>query len=466
MKRLLIVENEKILRENLAEIFVEKGYEVDTAPHGRGALQRLDAGRYDLVIADLRMPKASGLEILQKALQRDENAPVIVMTAYADVPSAVEAMRLGAYDYIQKPFELEELEMKVMRAFDRMRESRLLQALKTRELDGTNIVFESPEMQKVLTLARKVAKTKATVLITGEAGTGKEKVAEAIHRESWRSEHGLVKLNCSAFSEDLIDSELFGCEAGGCPGVQRRKVGRFELADEGTLFLDEVSCLPPPTQERLLRAIQDQEFERVGGETTIKVDVRLIAATGRNLSDEVEQGKFSQDLFYRLAVYEIPVPPLRERKGDILPLARLFLEKYCREIHRSIRGFTPEAERLLLEHSWPGNVRELNTTIERSVLITDQEWISPDQIPRPEVRPPREGSLRRDGSLTEGMELEEMERAAVLQALERSNWVQKDAAVILGISSRVMNYKIKKYNFRNPRWRRNRSGEEGRHTTD
>jgi len=461
MKRLLIVEDEKLLRENLAEVFVEKGFEVETSPQDREALRRLDEGRYDLVITDLRKPKASGLEVLRKARIKDENALVLVMTDYGSVDSAVQAMRLGAYDYIQKPFELEEMEMKVMRAFDRVRESRLLQALKSREPDGRGIVFESPKMREALALARKVAKTKTTVLITGETGTGKEQVAEIIYRESWRSGHCLVKLNCSAFSEDLIDRELFGCEPGASAGVRRRKIGRFELADEGTLFLDEVSCLPRPTQARLLRAIQDQEFERVGGEKTIQVDVRLIAATSRRLPEAVEQGKFSGDLCRHLAVSEIPVPPLRERKDDILPLARLFLERYCRETHRSIRGFTPEAEHLLLEHSWPGNVRELDTAIERSVLMTDGEWVSPDPISWREVHPRGEGGSQPSGSIPGDLGLEELERAAVLQALRRADWVQKNAAAILGISSRVMNYKIRKHNLTNSRWRRYRpTGKE------
>ncbi|HMC82597.1 MAG TPA: sigma-54 dependent transcriptional regulator [Candidatus Polarisedimenticolia bacterium] len=457
MKRLFIVEDEKILRENLAELFVQKGYAVELAPQGRGALARIEEERFDLVIADVRLPKASGLEVLRLARMKDEGALVLVMTAYGSVDSAVEAMRWGAYDYIQKPFELEELEMKVMRAFERQRESRVLEALKTRELDGADIVFESPRMREVLALARRTAKTKATVLITGETGTGKEKIAEVIHRESWRSEHGLVKLNCTAFSPDALEGELFGTETGG----RLRKVGRFELADEGTLFLDEIGHLPAPSQTRLLRAIQDQEFERIGGSKAIKVDVRVVASTNRNLEEAAGSGEFQRELLQRLSIVDIRVPPLRERKEDILTLARMFLERYCREMHRPLDGFTQDAERLLVEHSWPGNVRELNTAIERSVLMADRGRISADQISLFEVRPRAHARRPMGEPLPAGMELEELEREAIRQALERANWVQRKAAESLGVSSRVMNYKIRKYNFRNPRWRRYRSPESG-----
>jgi DNA-binding NtrC family response regulator len=461
MKRLLIVDDERILRENLAELFAGKGYAAEAVSQGREALKRLEEDRYDLVVTGVRMPKAAGLDVLRTARAKDEGTLVLVMTDYGSVESAIEAMRWGAYDYIQRPFELEELEMKVMRAFERQRETRLLQAMKTRELDVSDVVFESPKMREVLALARKAAKTKATVLITGETGTGKERVAEILHRESWRSEHGLVKLNCTAFPADQIDGELFGVEAAGQGAAGRHKVGRFELADEGTLFLDEVGRLPLPTQGRLLRAIQDQEIERVGGEKRIPVDVRVIATTSRNLPDAVERGEFQGDLLQRLSVADIRIPPLRERKADIPVMAKLFLERYCREMHRSIRGFTPEAERLLVEHAWPGNIRELSTAIERSVLMADREWIPPEQISLFEVRPSRGISPLSGGSLPADLELEALEREAIRRALERANWVQKHAAASLGVSTRVMNYKIKKYNFTNPRWRRHRSTGRG-----
>jgi DNA-binding NtrC family response regulator len=456
VKRLLVVEDERILRENLQAMFVEHGYHVDIAPNGGDAIRRLDRETYDLIITDMRMPEADGLEVLRRVRQSDEGTPVLVMTAYGSVESAVQAMRFGAYDYIQKPFDLEELELKVMRAFEHQREARQLEVLRSGE-EGVGIVAESGAMKQILAVVQKVARSKATVLITGETGTGKEKVAEAIHRTSWRAEHNLVKVNCAAIPEDLIESELFGHERGAFTGALRRKVGRFELADDGTLFLDEISSMSPRTQAKLLRVLQDQEFERVGGERTLKVDVRVIAATNRDLLEAIEAGDFRSDLFHRLSVVNLHLPPLRERPDDILPLARIFLERYRREMNRSVNGFSPEAEALLLEHPWPGNVRELKNVMERTVLMCEKSPIRPEDISLFEVRGPRIGGeaggrLRPGG----GLDLEELERQAILAALQRANWVQKDAAASLGISSRVMNYKIKKYNFKNPRWNRNK----------
>ena len=455
MKRLLIVEDEKILRENLQAMFSEHGYQADVAPNGAEAIRMLDREGYDLVITDMKMPEADGLEVLRKAQQTDENTLVVVMTAYGSVESAVQAMRFGAYDYIQKPFDLDELEMKVMRAFDHQRETRQLVVLKASE-EGADITCESDEMKQVLAIVQKVSRSKATVLITGETGTGKEKVAEAIHRGSWRAEHNLIKVNCAAIPEELIESELFGHERGAFTGALRRKIGRFELADEGTLFLDEIASMSPRTQAKVLRALQDQEFERVGAERTIKVDVRVIAATNKDLMEAIDRGEFRSDLFHRLSVVNIRIPPLRSRKADILPLAMTFLERYRREMHRTIRGFSEEAKALLLEHPWPGNIRELKNAIERTVLMCDREWIGPDDISLFEVRTAYAGFPVGTDGRPRDMELEALERQAVLEALRRANWVQKDAAAALGISSRVMNYKVKKYNFTNPRWNRNK----------
>ena len=456
MKRLLIVEDEKILRENLQVMFGEHGYQAEVAPNGSEAIRRLEQDHFDLVITDMKMPDADGLEVLRKARQVDDNTLVVVMTAFGSVESAVNAMRFGAYDYIQKPFDVDELEMKIMRAFDHQRETRQLEALKAVEGDKPAIVSESGEMKQVLAVVQRVARSKATVLITGETGTGKEKVADAIHSGSWRAEHNLVKVNCAAIPEDLIESELFGHERGAFTGALRRKTGRFELADEGTLFLDEISSMSPRTQAKLLRVLQDQQFERVGGERTMKVDVRVVAATNRDLLEAIDRGEFRNDLFHRLSVVNIRIPPLRERRADILPLARIFLEKYCRELHRSIRGFTEEAQSLLLEHPWPGNVRELKNATERTVLMCDREWIIPEDISLFEARSPSPIPSQSSARMPTGLDLEAMERQAVQEALQRANWVQKDAAAALGISSRVMNYKIKKYNFTNPRWNRNK----------
>ena len=456
LKRLLIVDDEIPLRNNLQETFSGHGFHVDVASDGAEAIRRLEEERYSLVITDMKMPRASGLDVLARARGKDETTLVMVMTAYADVPSAVEAMRLGAYDYIQKPFELEELELKVMRAFEHQREARNLEALKEQENQRPGLVCESAGMKQVMTIVEKVARSKATVLISGETGTGKERVAEAIHRDSWRSQHSLVKVNCAALSEELIESELFGHERGSFTGALRRKIGRFELADEGTLFLDEIGNMSPRTQAKVLRVLQDQEFERVGGEKSIRVDVRLVAATNHDLLKAIDRGEFRDDLFHRLSVVNIWIPPLREREEDILPLARLFLERYSREMHRSFRGLTEEAQRVLLAHSWPGNVRELKNTLERAVLMSDRDWITAADISLFAGPPSPAGGRSGAGGSPAGMDLENLERQAVLEALQRANWVQKEAAAALGISSRVMNYKVKKYNFKNARWNRNK----------
>jgi two-component system response regulator AtoC len=456
LKRLLIVEDELLLRNNLQEAFSGNEYHVEVASDGAEALQRLDQERFNMVITDMKMPKASGLEVLTQARMKDANALVMVMTAYADIPSAVEAMRRGAYDYIQKPFDLEDLERRVMRAFDHQSEARQLEALREHEGECPDLLCESAEMKGVMAVVQKVAHSKATILITGETGTGKEMVAEAIHRISTRAQHSLVKVNCAALSEELIESELFGHERGAFTGALRRKIGRFELANEGTLFLDEVGNMSPRTQAKVLRALQDQEFERVGGEQTIKVDVRVVAATNRDLVEAIDQGEFRNDLFHRLSVVNIWIPPLRSRTADILPLAKIFLERHGREMHRSFHGFTQEAQNVLMEHSWPGNVRELKNTLERTVLMAEGDWIAPSDISLFEVRPGPVSPVCARQPLAE-MDLANLEQRAVLEALERANWVQKDAAMALGISSRVINYKVRKYNFKNPRWSRNKS---------
>jgi len=455
LKRLLIVEDELLLRNNLKEAFSGHGYHVEVASDGAEALQRLDQERFNMVITDMKMPKASGLEVLTQARMKDANTLVMIMTAYADIPSAVEAMRLGAYDYIQKPCGLEDLELKVMRAFDHQSEARQLEALREDEGEHPDLLCESAEMKGVMAVVQKVARSKATVLITGETGTGKEMVAEAIHRISTRAQHNLVKVNCAALSEELIESELFGHERGAFTGALRRKIGRFELANEGTLFLDEVGNMSPRTQAKVLRALQDQEFERVGGEQTIKVDVRVVAATNRDLVEAIDQGEFRNDLFHRLSVVNIWIPPLRSRTADILPLAKIFLERHGREMHRSFLGFTQEAQNVLMEHSWPGNVRELKNTLERTVLMAEGDWIAPSDISLFEVRPGSASPACARQPRAE-MDLAKLEQRAVLEALERANWVQKDAAMALGISSRVINYKVRKYNFKNPRLSPNR----------
>ena len=460
MRKILVAEDERNLREGIAEAFRDAGHEVVEAADGEQALEEVRAQLFDLVITDYRMPGMDGLELVRRIRMVNDQVAVIMITAYGTVEGAVEAMRLGAYDYIQKPFQLEELELKAERALEHRRLLTRLLLADRRELVHSfdNIVGESPAMRRIFDIVRKVAPSNATVLILGETGTGKELIAEAIHRNSARKEGPFVKVNCAALPENLLESELFGHERGAFTGADRQRIGRFELANEGTLFLDEIGTMSLAIQAKVLRVLQEREFERLGGTRTIRSDVRLIAATNRDLEEAIEAGEFREDLYYRLNVVTIRMPPLRERKEDIIPLATTFLERFARDMKKPLRGFSPGALRVLTRYNWPGNIRELENTIERAVLMSDGEIIEPRDIALGGNRPEEQGRL---GSILrlppEGIPLEEIEKMAILEALRMNDWVQKDAARFLGISSRVMNYKIQKYRITHPRWSRNRA---------
>jgi len=460
MRKILVAEDERNLREGIAEAFRDAGHEVVEAEDGEQALEEVRAQLFDLVITDYKMPGIDGLELLRRIRMINDQVAVIMITAYGTVEGAVEAMRLGAYDYIQKPFQLEELELKAERALEHRRLITRLMLADRRELVHRfdNIVGESPAMRRIFDVIAKVAPSNATVLILGETGTGKELIAEAIHRNSNRKDGPFVKVNCAALPENLLESELFGHERGAFTGADRQRIGRFELANEGTLFLDEIGTMSLATQAKVLRVLQEREFERLGGTRTIRSDVRLIAATNRDLEEAIEAGEFREDLYYRLNVVTIRMPPLRERKEDIIPLATTFLERFARDMKKPMRGFSPAALRLLTRYNWPGNIRELENTIERAVLMADGEIIEPKDIAIGGARPEEQGRL---GSILrlppEGIALEEIEKMAILEALRMNDWVQKDAAKFLGISSRVMNYKIQKYRITHPRWSRNRA---------
>ncbi len=460
MRKILVAEDERNLREGIAEAFRDAGHEVVEAEDGEQALEEVRAQLFDLVITDYKMPGIDGLELLRRIRMINDQVAVIMITAYGTVEGAVEAMRLGAYDYIQKPFQLEELELKAERALEHRRLITRLMLADRRELVHRfdNIVGESPAMRRIFDVIAKVAPSNATVLILGETGTGKELIAEAIHRNSNRKDGPFVKVNCAALPENLLESELFGHERGAFTGADRQRIGRFELANEGTLFLDEIGTMSLATQAKVLRVLQEREFERLGGTRTIRSDVRLIAATNRDLEEAIEAGEFREDLYYRLNVVTIRMPPLRERKEDIIPLATTFLERFARDMKKPMRGFSPAALRLLTRYNWPGNIRELENTIERAVLMADGEIIEPKDIAIGGSRPEEQGRL---GSVLrlppEGIPLEEIEKMAILEALRMNDWVQKEAARFLGISSRVMNYKIQKYRITHPRWSRNRA---------
>ena len=379
------------------------------------------------------------------------------MTAFGSVHTAVEAMRIGAFDYVPKPFEIEEMEVKIEKALEHRRLRNEIDYLRhtTGDIyDFDRIIGASGALQRVLDVVRKVARSNATVLIRGETGTGKELIAGAIHHNSPRSSRNFVKVNCAALQENLLESELFGHEKGAFTGADKQRIGRFEQADGGSLFLDEVGDMSANTQAKILRVLQEHEFERLGGTRTIRVDVRLMTATNRNLAQMVANGMFREDLYYRLNVVSIEMPPLRERKEDIPALAQTFIRRFAGELKKKIEGMTPEALKLLMRYNWPGNIRELENTIERAALLAEQRLIEADDLRLGEAPSTTEGGSPVVKLPPTGIALEEIERQALIEALKMSNWVQKDAAELLHISPRVMNYKIKVLGIDFPRGRR------------
>jgi DNA-binding NtrC family response regulator len=461
--RILVAEDEAPIRDGIVAAFKDTGYEVVPARNGREAMELLAGQNFDLVISDYRMPDQDGLAVLRQARRLDEEAVVIMMTAYGTVDHAVEVMREGAFDYVQKPFNLEDLEFKVQKALEHIRlrgEVRYLRLRYSEEGEIGNMVGRSAAMREIQRLIRKVAPSNASVLIRGETGTGKELIAEAIHLNSLRKTAAFVKMNCAALPENLLESELFGHEKGAFTGAERQRIGRFELAHGGTLFLDEIGNMSAAIQAKVLRALQEQEFERVGGTQTIKVDVRIVSATNQDLSRAIERGEFREDLYYRLNVVTVPVPPLRERKDDVEPLAQHFIGKYAAEINKKIEGMSPEALRLLRRHNWPGNVRELENTLERAVLMAEKNVVGEEDLALLGPAGMETGSGAPPIHLpAQGMDLEIIEKEVLLEALRMSNWVQKEAAAMLKISSRAMNYKVKKFGITHASWKKNRDPE-------
>jgi Nif-specific regulatory protein len=405
------------------------------------------------------MGGSDGLDVLRTAKALHPTSAVILMTAFGSVHTAVEAMRIGAFDYVQKPFEIEEMELKVEKALEHRRLKHEIEYLRHTQqdiYDFDRIVGASGALQSVLAVVKKVAKSNTTCLIRGETGTGKELIAGAIHHNSLRATRNFVKVNCAALQENLLESELFGHEKGAFTGADKQRVGRFEQADGGTLFLDEVGDMSANTQAKILRVLQEHEFERLGGTRTLRTDVRVIAATNRNLQQMVANGQFREDLYYRLNVVSIEMPPLRERKDDVGQLAMFFLRRFAGELKKRVDGLSPDALKLLMRYNWPGNIRELENSIERAVLLSDGSQVTATDLRLGELSTSTQSS---DGSPVvkippTGIALEEIERQALIEALKMSNWVQKDAAELLSISPRVMNYKIKTLAIEYPRGRR------------
>jgi len=444
--RILVIDDEESQREAMAGFLRKKGFEVLTASGGVEGINIIREGPVDIVLTDYRMPDADGLRVLRESKAVNPEISVVIITAYGTVEGAVEAMKEGAFDYLSKPIDLDELESIVRNAVERKRlisENRELRRLLGERYRFEGIIAESGAMQDVINTAARVAPSRATVLIRGESGTGKELIAKAIHYASPRHDRPFVIASCAALPETLLESELFGHERGAFTGADRRRIGRFEEADGGTLFIDEVGDIPVSAQAKLLRAIQEGEISRLGSNEVIKVDVRIIAATHRDLERMMEEGSFREDLFYRLNVVPIFIPPLRERRSDIRPLVEHFIRKYAEENGKDIKGISKEATDLLMRYDYPGNVRELENIIEGAVIMAREDVISSGGLPMA-VR--GMGAEPRPGSGTSLPEMvERIERDAILKALRESNWVQVEAARSLGITERNLRYKMRKY---------------------
>ncbi len=443
--RILVVDDDEAIREGLKALLDTYNFEVDLAVDGLAALERIAELPPDLVVTDLEMPRMNGMQLLRELHGRNRELPVIVLTSNTGLTAAVAAMRAGAADYITKPVELDDLLIAVERALEhrdiRLENENLKRQLHEQHGEGIQgLLGVSPAMQKVYGVTRQVAAARATVLITGESGTGKGELARAIHALSPRAGKPFVSVHCAALTDGLLESELFGHEKGSFTGAERRRAGRFEQADEGTIFLDEIGEIPAATQVKLLAVLQERSFERVGGNELVKVDVRIIAATNRDLGADVAAKRFREDLYYRLNVVGIELPPLRLRGGDILVLAEHFLRKFALENHKPIDGFTARAKTKLRSHRWPGNVRELENAVERAVVLCEDDQLSDSHLP---FDSPTAESL--EGISVPGATMAELERFAILKTLDSVGGSTVRAAELLDMSVRTVQYRLREY---------------------
>lgn len=455
---ILIVDDEETIRFSMKEFLEGQGYEVIVAETCEQALEKINEFLPDLVLLDLRLPNMGGIELLEKVKTKDPNALIIVMTGYGSVDSAVEAMKIGAYDYLEKPFKTAHLKLVIEKALGTQALRREVLELRAQQWTfadepGGVIIGNSQQMKEVYSLIKQVAKSPSTtVLIQGESGTGKELVARAIHHLSSRKNGRFVDINCAALTESLLEAELFGYEKGSFTGATTTgKPGLFEVADKGTIFLDEIGEMGIPLQAKLLRILQERQFKRVGGINDIKIDVRVIASTNRNLEEEVESGNFRKDLYYRLKVLPIYVPPLRERKDDIMLLVKHFVHKYNNEFNKNVHHILPETERLLLEYQWPGNIRELKNVIERAVLISSNGTLQPELGVTVDSR--KKITIDNNDMCDSGESDEELsarslaniEKQHIQRVLIETSWRRTEAAKILGINRTTLYNKIKEY---------------------
>ena len=446
IQHVLVVDDEPLIRKFLVETLKRMGFAVQDASDGAQALRKIKSETFDLIFTDIKMPSLSGMELLRKVREVSPESVIVMMTAYATVESAVEAMKMGAFDYIIKPFSPDQIEMVTRRATERqslIEENQYLRSEILKEYGFGEIIGNTPVMHSIFEVIKKVANSRATILVQGESGTGKELAARAIHFSSVRSNAPFIKVSCAALPENLLESELFGHEKGAFTGAVTRRLGRFELAHRGTLLLDEVSEIPLGLQAKLLRVLQEREFERVGGTRPIKVDVRIVATTNRNLDEEIEAKRFREDLFFRLNVIPITLPPLRERDGDVPLLAQHFVDRYCRENNRSHKQIVPEALELMCHYAWPGNVRELQNVIERAVVLDADEVIRPEHLA---LRP--SGSSESDSDeivYAVGRTVAEMERRLILKTLQALEGNRGRTAEMLQISVRTLRNKLNQY---------------------
>lgn len=448
--KVLIADDEKNMRWILEKNLKSEGFSIICAEDGEDAFNMFLDEAPDIVILDYKMPKLDGMEVLKRIKKINSNLPVIMITAHGSTDAAVEAMKLGATDYISKPFDITELKLTIFKALNIDKLNKEIQYLKEASTESFDdkIIGHSKKMKEIFEVIDKIADTNATILIIGESGTGKEGIAASIHNKSSRKDNPYVTVNCGAIPESLIESELFGYEKGAFTGANNRKQGRFDRAQGGTLFLDEIGELSLSLQVKILRVLQEREFERVGGTEVIKSDVRIIAATNRDLETMVQRGEFREDLLYRLKVIPINLPPLRERKEDIEPLVDFFIEKFCKETNKSNITIEKDAMDLLEDYEYPGNIRELENLIERLVILSNDNLIKASSLPKEIVK----GAYATKNNIfilpEEGINMEELEISLVKQALEKANGNQTHAAKLLGMSRHALIYRMDKYNLR------------------
>ncbi len=443
--KLLLVDDDKNALDGLVKILTHDGYPVSGVLSGYEALNLLSKKAFDIIVTDMKLPGMGGLSLIHEIRKKDETVAIVVITAYSSVKTAVEAIKCGADDYLTKPINVEELTLVLGKLWEKQRliaQNRILKEKLKDKYKSSELVGNTQQMKQIFHMIEDVAPSTASILILGETGTGKELVANAVHYQSERACAPFIALHCAALSEGVLESELFGHEKGAFTGAIQSRKGRFEMADGGTLFLDEVGEMSLKVQVKLLRILEKGEFERVGGEKTVKVDVRLIAATNRNLEKEVSEGRFRDDLFYRLNVITIHLPPLRERKDDIPILSNFFVIKYAKKYKKEIKGFTPDAMDALCSYRWPGNVRELENVIERAVVLCKKSTIPVDHLPGNIVSGKDDESFIK---IPLGASLQEAEKEIIQKTLQMTRGSKKEAALILGISSRKIEYKVKEW---------------------